>query len=161
MALLQGIKKLLNNRLPDSPIRGVDDSLTHQVGESTFDYEYLHEFEAKIETARKLVWGTYTDLNYANYAGHCFSCFSSSGTTCISFKNSIADSPTHRVGESNFDYVYLHQFEAKIKTARKLVWGTYTYADLNYAKTSENSVLCHCSTRYTGSLSCLGTSGTP
>ncbi len=26
MALLQGIKKLFNSRLPDSPIRGVDDS---------------------------------------------------------------------------------------------------------------------------------------
>jgi len=54
MALLQGIKKLFNSRLPDSPIRGVDDSPTHRVGESIFDYEYLHEFEAKIETARKL-----------------------------------------------------------------------------------------------------------
>jgi hypothetical protein len=55
MALLQGIKKLFNSRLPDSPIRGVDASLTHRVGESIYDYEYLHEFEAKIETARKLV----------------------------------------------------------------------------------------------------------
>jgi hypothetical protein len=52
-----------------------------------------------------------------------------------------ADSPTRRYGESIFDYEYLHEFEAKIETARKLVCGTY--ADLNYAKTSENSVHCH------------------
>ena len=39
----------------------------------------------------------------------------------------IADSPTRRYGES-------------IETARKLVYGTY--ADLNYAKTSENLVHC-------------------
>ncbi len=117
------------------------DSPTHRYGKSIFDYEYLHEFQAKIKTARKLVWGTYADLNYANYAGHCFSFFSSSGTTCISFKNSIADSPTHRYGESTFHYEYLHEFEPKVETARKLVWGTY--ADLNYAKTSENSVHCH------------------
>ncbi len=37
-------------------------------------------------------------------------------------------------------YEYLHEFEAKIETARRLVCGTY--ADLNYAKTSENSVHC-------------------
>ncbi len=56
----------LDCRLPDSPIRGVGDSPTHRYGESIFDdYEYLHEFEAKIETARKLVCGTYADLNYA------------------------------------------------------------------------------------------------
>ncbi len=54
MALLQGIKKLFNSRLPDSPIRGVDDFPTHRVGESIFDNEYVHEFEAKIETAPKL-----------------------------------------------------------------------------------------------------------
>ncbi len=54
MALLQGIQKLFKSRLSDSPIRGVDDSPTHQVGESIFDDEYLHEFEAKIETARML-----------------------------------------------------------------------------------------------------------
>ncbi len=95
MALLQGIKKLFNSRLPDSPIRGVDDSPTHRVEESIFDYENLHEFEAKIETARKLVWGTYADLNYANYAGRCFSFFSSSGTTCTSFKIQL---PTPRRG---------------------------------------------------------------
>ena len=52
----------------------------------------------------------------------------------------VVDSPTHRYGESIFDYEYLHEFEAKIETARKLVCGTY--ADLNYAKTSENSVHC-------------------
>ena len=52
----------------------------------------------------------------------------------------LVDSPTWRVGESFFDYEYLHEFEAKIETARKLVCGTY--ADLNYAKTSENLVHC-------------------
>ncbi len=45
------------------------------------------------------------------------------------------------LGESIFDYEYLHEFEAKIETARKLAW--VTYADLNYAKTSENSVNCY------------------
>ncbi len=45
----------------------------------------------------------------------------SSGTTCTSLKNSIADSPTHRYGESISHYKYLHEFEAKIETARKLV----------------------------------------
>ncbi len=74
MALLQGIKKLFNSRLPDSPIRGVDDSPTHRVGESIFDYEYLHEFEAKIETARKLAWGTYADLNYAKTSENSVNC---------------------------------------------------------------------------------------
>ena len=69
MALLQGTKNLFklptprlantgSRRLPDSPMRGVVDSPTHRYGESIFDYEYLHEFEAKIETARKLVCGT-------------------------------------------------------------------------------------------------------
>ncbi len=52
----------------------------------------------------------------------------------------VVDSPTHRYGESIFDYEYLPEFEAKIETAQKLVCGTY--ADLNYAKTSENSVQC-------------------
>ncbi len=61
MALLLGIKKLFNSRLPDSPIRGVDDSPTHRVGESILNYEYLHEFEAKIETARKQVLRFYVD----------------------------------------------------------------------------------------------------
>jgi len=74
MALLQRIKKLFNSRLPDSPIRGVDDSPTHQVGESIFNYEYLHEFEAKIETARKLAWGTYADLNYAKTSENSVNC---------------------------------------------------------------------------------------
>ena len=51
------------------------------------------------------------------------------GTTCTrtSFNNSIADSPTHRYGESIFVYEYLHEFEAKIETARKLVCGTYFF----------------------------------
>ena len=52
----------------------------------------------------------------------------------------LVDSPTHRYGESIFDYEYLHELEAKIETARKLMCETY--ADLNYAKTSENSVHC-------------------
>ncbi len=64
------IKKLFNSRLPDSTVRGVE-----------FWLGISQEFEAKIETARKLVWGTYADLKYANYAGRCFSFFSSSGTT--------------------------------------------------------------------------------
>jgi hypothetical protein len=31
------------------------DSLTRQVGESFFDYKYLHEYEAQIGTARNVV----------------------------------------------------------------------------------------------------------
>jgi hypothetical protein len=30
------------------------DSQTHQYGEAFFEYEYLHEFEAKIGTARNI-----------------------------------------------------------------------------------------------------------
>jgi hypothetical protein len=45
------------------------------------------------------------------------------------------------MGSRIFYYEYVHDFEAKIETARKLVCGTY--ADLNYAKMSENSVHCH------------------
>ena len=91
MALLQGIKNLFgpllmtwtadsptrytgSRRLPDSPMRGVVDSPTHRYGESIFDYEYLHEFEAKIETARKLVCGTYADLNYAKTSENSVHC---------------------------------------------------------------------------------------
>jgi hypothetical protein len=33
-------------------------------------------------------------------------------------------SPTHRYGESFFEYEYLREFEAKIGTARNLVQGT-------------------------------------
>ncbi len=35
--------------------RWVGESATRRVGESFLDYEYLHEFEAKIGTARKVV----------------------------------------------------------------------------------------------------------
>ena len=34
---------------------GVGDSPTRRVGETSFDYEYLRKFEAKIGTARKVV----------------------------------------------------------------------------------------------------------
>jgi hypothetical protein len=55
-----------SRQLPDSTIRGVGDSPYHRYGESVtprigdsresfFKYEYLHEFEAKIGTARKVV----------------------------------------------------------------------------------------------------------
>jgi hypothetical protein len=33
----------------------------------------------------------------------------------------VGESPTHRVGESFFDYEYLHEFEARSGTARKVV----------------------------------------
>ncbi len=48
-------------RVSDSPTRRVANSPTHRVGESFFDYEYLREFEAKIETARKVVLGIYEE----------------------------------------------------------------------------------------------------
>ncbi len=68
------------------------------------------------------------------------------------------DSPTHRVRESPtlhltefsfkhskvelfFDYKYLHEFEAKIRTARKVVWGIYE--EPISAKTPENPPRCH------------------
>ncbi len=41
------------------------DSPTRRVGESFFDYEYLSEFEVKIETARKLVEETHEKPIYA------------------------------------------------------------------------------------------------
>ena len=46
-------RKKFNSRLPDSSIRGVGDSPTHQVGESIFDYEYLHEFETQNRNSSK------------------------------------------------------------------------------------------------------------
>jgi hypothetical protein len=33
----------------------------------------------------------------------------------------LVDSPTHRYGESFFEYKYLREFEAKIGTARNVV----------------------------------------
>jgi hypothetical protein len=76
----------VSRRLPDSPIRRVsdyptrrvwesptlrlaefsfkhykNDSLTRRVGESFSDYEYLCEFEVKIGTARKVVYGIYEE----------------------------------------------------------------------------------------------------
>jgi hypothetical protein len=39
----------------------------------------------------------------------------------FSLKHSKADFPTRRVGKSFFDYEYLHEFEAKIRTAQKVV----------------------------------------
>jgi hypothetical protein len=33
----------------------------------------------------------------------------------------LVDSPTHRYGESFFEYEYLREFEAKIGTARNVV----------------------------------------
>ncbi len=45
----------------------------------------------------------------------------------------LVDSPTRRVGESFFDYEYLHKFEVKIGTTRNVVQGTY--AEPIYAKT--------------------------
>ncbi len=77
---------------------------------------------------------TYADLNYANYPCRFFLFSGSSGTTCTSFKNSIADSPTHRYGESIFYYEYLHEFEAKMEIALKLVWGR----DLSRSELCEN-----------------------
>ncbi len=46
--LFKGLKKIVSKgNLVDFP--------TRRVGESFFDYEYLLEFEAKIETARNVV----------------------------------------------------------------------------------------------------------
>jgi hypothetical protein len=46
--VFEGFKKIVSlGNLVDSP--------TRRVGESFFDYEYLREFEGKIETARKVV----------------------------------------------------------------------------------------------------------
>ena len=33
----------------------------------------------------------------------------------------LVDSPTHRYGESFFEYEYLREFEAKIRTAQNVV----------------------------------------
>ncbi len=49
----------------------------------------------------------------------------------------VVDSPTRRVGESFFDYEYLREFEAKIGSARKVVYGIYEKPIS--AKTSEKS----------------------
>ncbi len=48
---------IIEKRLPDSP--------TWRVGESFIDYEYLHEFEAKIGTTRNVVEMTYAEPVYA------------------------------------------------------------------------------------------------
>ncbi len=48
---------------------------------------------------------------------------------------------TPRLGESFFDYEYLREFEAKIGTARNVVYGTYAVPI--YAKTPENPPLCY------------------
>ena len=53
----------------------------------------------------------------------------------------LVDSPTHRCGESFFDYEYLREFEAKIGTARIVVSGTH--GKPVYAKTPENPPSCH------------------
>ena len=58
MALLQGIKKLFNSRLPDSPIRGVDFRL---------------RISPRIRI-RKLVCRTYADLNYAKTSENSVHC---------------------------------------------------------------------------------------
>jgi hypothetical protein len=57
MALLQGIKKLFNSRLPDSPIRGVDDSPTHRVGES-ISWSFPHS----ISQSRPILTGVNLNL---------------------------------------------------------------------------------------------------
>jgi hypothetical protein len=46
-----------------------------------------------------------------------------------------------RVGESFFDYEYLREFEAKIRTAGKVVQGIYE--EPISAKTPENPPHCH------------------
>jgi hypothetical protein len=78
-------------RLPGSPSRGVDDSPTRLVGE-------LATPRLAESGSRRL-----------------------SESPSFSFKHSKADSPTHRVGESFFDYEYFREFEAKIGTARTVV----------------------------------------
>jgi hypothetical protein len=56
--------------------------------------------------------------------------------------DNFVDSTTQRVGESFVEFKYLREFEAKIGTAKKVMYGTY--AEPIYAKTSEK----------TGSLPC-------
>ncbi len=46
---------VIEKRLPDSQSTKIGDYLTHRVGESFIDYEYLLEFEAKIGTAHNVV----------------------------------------------------------------------------------------------------------
>ena len=53
----------------------------------------------------------------------------------------LVDSPTHRYGESFFEYEYLREFEAKIGTAQKVVYGTHE--EPVSAKTPENPPHCH------------------
>ncbi len=53
----------------------------------------------------------------------------------------VADAPYHWVGELFFEYEYLREFEAKIGTARNVVYGTY--AEPINSKTSENPVRFH------------------
>ncbi len=50
----------------------------------------------------------------------------------------LVDSPTHRCGESFFDYEYLREFKAKIGTARMVLKGTH--AEPVYAKMSQKPV---------------------
>jgi hypothetical protein len=57
------------------------------------------------------------------------------------FINLIVDSLTYQYRESIFYYKYHRELEAKVKTARKFVKGTY--AEPIYVKTSENTVRYH------------------
>ncbi len=59
----------------------------------------------------------------------------------VSLTRRVADSPYRWDGESFFEYEYLREFEAKIGTARNLVYGTYD--EPIYAKTSEIPVRFH------------------
>ncbi len=102
-------------------MRGVVDSPTHRYGESIFDYEYLHEFEAKIETARKLHYKKRFAI-FPSPAGMSLTKLSLDGNNLII--------PAQR----GFGLVWWLTFFYSV------VCGTY--ADLNYAKTSENSVHC-------------------
>jgi hypothetical protein len=52
------------------------------------------------------------------------------GLKKIVYKGNLVDSPTGRVGELFFDYEYLREFEAKIGTARNVVYKGPMRTDL-------------------------------
>ncbi len=58
------VRRALSSCAPNTisiSIGNLVDSLTRRVGELFFNYEYLREFEAKIGTAGKVVYGTHVE----------------------------------------------------------------------------------------------------
>ncbi len=124
-----------SRRLSVSRIRGADDSPYHRYSEFSFK-----KFNSWLSVS--VMWGV-VDSAY-QWCGESLTpriVESESRRLRVLLIRRVVDSPYPWVGESFFKYEYLREFEAKIGTARNVVWGTYT-EPIN-AKTSENPVRFH------------------